>query len=143
MITVNENLFLLETAHTGYYLAVRDGLVENLHYGARIHVPHAGAPRTGSTGMGGTDMGDTGTGGTGACAQSLEALRQKTDISYGSDVIRHAEDKTLSLDHICLELSPLQKGDYRAQSLSVAAWDESTQRPGGGTVDFSIVCARK
>ena len=159
MITVNENLFLLETAHTGYYLAVRDGLVENLHYGARIHISHAGAGDAdlGGTGAGGAgtgaggagmDVGGTGAGGTGtsntdACAQSLEALRQKADISYGSDVIRHAEDKTLSLDHICLELSPLQKGDYRAQSLSFTAWDESTQRPGGGTVDFSFVCARK
>ena len=38
MIAVNGDWFALETAHTGYYLAVRGGLVENLHYGARIRV---------------------------------------------------------------------------------------------------------
>ena len=133
MITINENLFMLETAHTGYYLAVRDGLVENLHYGARIHVSHAGAPRTGCTGAADAN----------AFAQSLEPLRQKMDISYGSDVIRHPSDKTLSLDHLCLELSPLQKGDYRTQSLCILSWDEAAQRPGGRTLDLSFVCARK
>ena len=34
MITVNGDWFALETANTGYYLGVRGGLVENLHYGA-------------------------------------------------------------------------------------------------------------
>lgn len=33
MITVNGDWFALETANTGYYLGVRGGLVENLHYG--------------------------------------------------------------------------------------------------------------
>ena len=113
MITINENRFALETAHTGYYLAVRDGLAENLHYGARVRI------------------------------QNPEPLRQKTDIGYGSDVIRHPSDKTISLDHLCLELSPLQKGDYRTQSLSILVYDESAQRPGGYTVDLSFACARK
>ena len=36
MITVNGDWFALETANTGYYLGVRGGLVENLHYGARV-----------------------------------------------------------------------------------------------------------
>ena len=39
MITVNGDWFALETANTGYYLGVRGGLVENLHYGgARVRV---------------------------------------------------------------------------------------------------------
>ena len=38
MITVNGDWFALETANTGYYLGVRGGLVENLHYGARVRI---------------------------------------------------------------------------------------------------------
>ena len=106
MIAMTENRFSLETAHTGYYLAVRGGLVENLHYGARVRVENA------------------------------EPLRQKMDVGYGTDVVYRQADKTLSLDHLCLELSPLQKGDFRAQSLSVLT-------PGGRTVDFAFACARR
>ena len=106
MITMTENRFSLETAHTGYYLAVRGGLVENLHYGARVRVENA------------------------------EPLRQKMDVGYGTDVVYRQTDGPLSLDHLCLELSPLQKGDFRAQSLSVMT-------PGGRTVDFAFACARR
>ncbi len=106
MIAMTENRFSLETAHTGYYLAVRGGLVENLHYGARVRVENA------------------------------EPLRQKMDVGYGTDVVYRQADGPLSLDHLCLELSPLQKGDFRAQSLSVLT-------PGGRTVDFAFACARR
>lgn len=41
MITVNGDWFALETANTGYYLGVRGGLVENLHYGARVRVENS------------------------------------------------------------------------------------------------------
>lgn len=44
MITVNGDWFALETANTGYYLGVRGGLVENLHYGARVRVENCRAP---------------------------------------------------------------------------------------------------
>ena len=37
MITVNGDWFALETANTGYYLGVRGGLVENLHYGCLLY----------------------------------------------------------------------------------------------------------
>ena len=107
MITVNGDWFALETANTGYYLGVRGGLVENLHYGARV------------------------------CVENSVPLREKTDIGYGGDVVYRAESAPLSLEHLCLELSPLQKGDYRAQSLSLVM-------PGGArTADFSFVCARR
>ena len=53
MITVNGDWFALETANTGYYLGVRGGLVENLHYGARVRV------------------------------ENSVPLREKTDIGYG------------------------------------------------------------
>ena len=106
MITVNGDWFALETANTGYYLGVRGGLVENLHYGARVRV------------------------------ENSVPLREKTDIGYGGDVVYRAESAPLSLEHLCLELSPLQKGDYRAQSLSLVM-------PGGArTADFSFVCLR-
>ena len=102
MITVNGDWFALETANTGYYLGVRGGLVENLHYGARVRV------------------------------ENSVPLREKTDIGYGSDVVYRAESAPLSLEHLCLELSPLQKGDYRAQSLSLVM-------PGGArTADFPL-----
>ena len=81
MITVNGDWFALETANTGYYLGVRGGLVENLHYGARVRV------------------------------ENSVPLREKTDIGYGGDVVYRAESAPLSLEHLCLELSPLQKGD--------------------------------
>ena len=108
MITVNGDWFALETANTGYYLGVRGGLVENLHYGARVRV------------------------------ENSVPLREKTDIGYGGDVVYRAESAPLSLEHLCLELSPLQKGDYRAQSLSLvrrifplyapAGWREVSRR---------------
>ena len=102
MITVNGDWFALETANTGYYLGVRGGLVENLHYGARVRV------------------------------ENSVPLREKTDIGYGGDVVYRAESAPLSLEHLCLELSPLQKGDYRAQSLSLVM-------PGGArTADFPL-----
>lgn len=107
MITIGDGCFALETRRTGYYLAVRDGLVENLHYGARIH------------------------------ADDPEPLREKMAVGYGGDVVYRAQSAPLSLEHLCLELSPLQKGDYRAQALSVVM-------PGGArTADFAFVCARK
>ena len=60
MITVNGDWFALETANTGYYLGVRGGLVENLHYGARVRV------------------------------ENSVPLREKTDIGYGGDVVYRA-----------------------------------------------------
>ena len=71
MITVNGDWFALETANTGYYLGVRGGLVENLHYGARVRV------------------------------ENSLPLREKTDIGYGGDVVYRAESAPLSLEHLC------------------------------------------
>ena len=68
MITVNGDWFALETANTGYYLGVRGGLVENLHYGARVRV------------------------------ENSVPLREKTDIGYGGDVVYRAESAPVSED---------------------------------------------
>ncbi len=82
MVKVENNVFTIETKNTGYYMANTHGLVENLHYGAKIH-----------------------------CDKS--ALCEKTDIQYGSDVIYTKNAPAMSLLHLCLELTPTGKGDFR------------------------------
>ncbi len=107
MITLHDGWFALETARTGCYLALRGGLCENLHYGARVRV------------------------------ENLLPLTQKTDVGYGCDTLYKKELGAVSLEHLSLELSPLQKGDYRAQSLSLVLPN------GARTADFAYVCAKK
>lgn len=107
MITLHDNRFSLETRHTGYYLAVREGLLEQLHYGARVE------------------------------PADLPSLRCPMEVGYGSDIVYKKELGALSLEHLSLELSPLQKGDMRTPSLVL-------KMPGGGrTADFAFQCAKK
>ncbi len=107
MVSIHDGWFALETRHTGYYLAVREGLVENLHYGARVRI------------------------------ENLLPIQQKSEIGCGGDTVYSEKTGALSLDHLALELSPLQKGDTRTPGLSIVM-------PGGGyTADFSYRCARK
>lgn len=105
MIQQQGGVFRLETEHTGYYIGLRDGLLENLHYGAKLHL-----------------AGDA-------------PLREKLAAPYGTAVAPLAEKPGLSLEHLCLELSPLGKGDYRAPMLEVAM--------PGGTADFRFAAARR
>lgn len=107
MIAIQDGWFALETRHTDYYIAVRDGLVENLHYGAPVHM------------------------------ENLLPVQQKSDIGYGGDTVYGEKTGALSLDHLSLELSPLQKGDTRVQGLSIVMPN------GSHTADFAYRCARK
>ncbi len=106
MITVNDGFFALETAHTGYYMALHGTLCENLHYGAKIHADRS-------------------------------ALCEKSDVTYGGDAIYKKETSPLSLSHICLELSPLGKGDFRDSTLAL------TMPDGSFAADFVFKTARR
>ena len=106
MITVKDGFFALETANTGYYMALRGTLCENLHYGAKIHADKA-------------------------------ALCEKCGVTYGGDAIYKKESDPLSLDHLCLELSPLGKGDFRESALSL------TMPDGSNVADFEFKAARR
>ncbi len=107
MITIKEDkIFCVETDRTGYYMQVRGGLVENLHYGSKIH-----------------------------CA--IEPLQEKMTVGYGTDVVYQKDETPLSLLHLCLELSPEGKGDYRKSALSLS------EANGNCVVDFHFVSAKK
>lgn len=94
MIKMNEGVFSIETANTGYYMALRDDLLENLHYGKKIHIDRA-------------------------------ALCEKMPVGYGTDVVYRKETAPLSLMHLCLEVSPADKGDFRKNALDVILPDGS------------------
>lgn len=66
---------------------------------------------------------------------SIAALHEKLDVSYGTDVTYRADTAPLSLQHLCLELSPAQKGDFRFAPLSVSSEQ-------GASADFAFSCAR-
>ncbi len=88
MITINDGLFVLETKDTSYCMGVHEGLVENLHYGGKIHA-------------------------------DIDVLKEKTATGYGGDVLYNKETSLMSLFHLCLELSPTNKGDYRHCALEI------------------------
>lgn len=89
MITVKNKIFTINTANTSYIMHVRDGkYVENLYYGRKIC--------------------------EGGASESLvEALAEKYNNPYGNTVIARGEDKNLTLENLCLELSNAGTGDYR------------------------------
>lgn len=89
MIRLIDGVWCVETECTGYYLAERGPLVEHLHYGRRL-------------------------------SPSLDALRARIAVPMGTDVVYDdASDPALSLLHLGLEISPLDKGDYRAPALAM------------------------
>ena len=85
MITVQQSVFYLKTATTSYVFRVTPfGHLEHLYYGAAI------------------------------TPGSIESLRPKRSVSFGSAVLYRAElDPTYCLDHLCLEWSDIGCGDYR------------------------------
>lgn len=88
MIREENGVFCVETDHTGYYIAPRGPLMEQLHYGRKLNNP------------------------------SAEILRQPLAIAYGTDVIYDKDfDPALSLLHLGLELSPTEKGDFRQSAI--------------------------
>lgn len=89
MIRKASGVWCIETARTGYYLAERGPLVEHLHYGRRLE-------------------------------PDLEAMRAPVSVAMGTDVIHDPlNDPALSLLHLGLEISPLDKGDYRPGALAM------------------------
>ncbi|WP_115726657.1 alpha-galactosidase [Actinomyces culturomici] len=95
MIRFVDGVWCVETERTGYYLAERGPLVEHLHYGARLE-------------------------------PSLEALRAPIAVAMGTDVVHdESADPNLSLLHLGLEVSPLDKGDFRTPMLEMRGPDGS------------------
>lgn len=90
MIRQENGVFCIETKQTGYYIAPRGPLMEQLHYGRKLRCP------------------------------SAEVLRQPLAVAYGTDVIYDKDfDPALSLLHLGLELSPTEKGDFRQSALAL------------------------
>lgn len=90
MIRKENDVFCVETEQTGYYIAPRGQLMEQLHYGKKLAHP------------------------------SVDVLRQSIVVPYGTDVIYDKEfDPALSLLHLGLEISPMEKGDFRQSALSL------------------------
>lgn len=101
MITEKNGIFSLETKHTGYYFKITNGVLENLHYGKKIDILNE------------------------------FPLEHKALVGLGGDVVYKKEAAPFSLQHVCLELSPLQKGDFRQNSLEI-------EMPSGAyTADFT------
>ena len=66
-----------------------------------------------------------------------EALREKAAAGYGSSVVYQSQTAPLSLEQIALELSPQQKGDFRAPALTVRLPN------GSATADLRFAAARR
>lgn len=95
MIRSERGVWCIETERTGYYIARRGDLAEQLHYGRKIR-PDAGP------------------------------LREKLASSYCTDAIYDETwDAGVSLHHVGLELSPVEKGDFRRPALEITMPDGS------------------
>ncbi len=89
MIRQENGVFCVETRNTGYYIAPRGPLAEQLHYGRKIR-PSAEVLR------------------------QPVAVAYGTDVIYDKET-----DPNLSLLHLGLELSPTEKGDFRRGALNL------------------------
>lgn len=89
MILEKDGVFCIETEHTGFYVAPRGPLAEQLHYGRKLE-PSAGALRQPLT------------------------VAYGTDVIYDKTF-----DPALSLLHLGLEVSPTEKGDFRRGALAL------------------------
>lgn len=98
-ITGSQELFILNTDHTSYMLAITpSGHAEHLYYGARIDV-------------------DT--------AEELEALRQKREFEPGNAIVYSADHPTAVLEDMCLEFSGTGHGDIREPFIELVQADGS------------------
>lgn len=89
MITVKNKIFTITTKNTTYIMQVRDGkYLENLYYGKRL-----------------TDKLTN--------AREAFALQEKFTNAYGNSIVATGEEKNITLDNLCLELSNSGTGDYR------------------------------
>jgi len=94
MITVQDQVFTLETENTGYLFRVTPfGHLEHIHYGERI------------------PLGE------------IESLLTKRNIMHGSSVMYSTKDDTYCLDNIPLEWSGVGCGDYRQTPIEIKLAD--------------------
>jgi len=94
MITVQDQIFTLETEHTGYLFRVTPfGHLEHIHYGERIPL------------------------------SEIEPLMTKRNIMHGSSVMYSTKDDTYCLDNIPLEWSGVGCGDYRQTPIEIKLED--------------------
>lgn len=90
MITVTDKVFHIQTKATSYIFRIlEEGYLENLHYGNKIRVTDDYSP-----------------------------LYEKHSTGYGMEV-SYGQDKTLTLDNICLEYSSSGVGDYRHEPMEL------------------------
>ncbi|MDR0289803.1 MAG: alpha-galactosidase [Treponema sp.] len=94
MISVEDGLFRLETADTGYiFRLTKHGHLEHIYYGARLASP--------------------------VSVSEIEALAPKRTAQAGSTVAYDREDPLYCLDTMCLEWSGIGKGDYRYSPMEI------------------------
>ena len=91
MISFENGIFSLETETLGYYMGIRGGLMETLHFGRKLR-------------------------------PTADALSEKHATVYGSAIPYAGNDDLL---HLCLEVSPTGKGDYRRTGLELRLSDGS------------------
>jgi alpha-galactosidase len=87
MITINNNIFYLQTEDTEYiFRLTKHGHLEHVYYGAKLN----------------------------SSEQDVDALAHKRTAQAGQTTVAYdAEDPLYSLDTMCLEWSGIGKGDYR------------------------------
>ena len=98
MIRIEKEFIAIETERTGYYLRRRGNLMEQLHYGAKLHVGR----------------------------EDAALLSERYGAGYGTDTVYEKGEDAVSLLHLRLELSPTGKGDYRSHALEMRLADGSS-----------------
>ena len=97
MITINKNIFQLDTANTSYIIALRENnYPENIYFGKKIKM-----------------------------RQDYSAFYEKIGSGYGNSIAT-PQNQALTLDNLCLEFSFNGCGDYRIQPLEIVLPDGST-----------------
>lgn len=95
-IIEKDHTFLINTENTSYMLMVNEhGHLEQLHYGAPVQIADA------------------------------QALRYKSTMPYGSEVMYTQSDETYCLDNVPLNWSGIGKGDFRVTPLEMQMPDGS------------------
>jgi alpha-galactosidase len=104
MIKSYSDGYILETEQTSYIIKRRGGLFEHLYYGQKIEL------------------------------QGFEPLTEKGGGSYGCDIFTDSADaEKIAYEHLCLELSPKNRGDYRIGMLDI-------EKSGGAATTQYRVC---
>ena len=89
MITINNNMYVLDTDNTSYVFAVLgSGQLEHLYYGRKLHANEA-------------------------------VMTEKHTFIPGNTNVYNKDDSSYSLEDVCLEMSSLGKGDIREPFIEV------------------------